>query len=211
MRDSFGLTGLTFGELGFLLVVVGVFVMLPGVADPDIEIEPGPSPPPGVVELEQEFGDLPNSGSFEVRTTFSTLNITYTSALLFVQCDWTLSSDGRDLLESHARVLWQHEEQITRLQIEGHADSRPADGCASLSELGELKPTNWLLSSLRAMRVREVLADLALEHPEGNVDTRLRILEAVGRGDLHPIEQDNPAADVNRRLEITVHFRELSS
>ena len=54
MRDSFGLIGLTFGELGFLLVVVGVFVMLPGVADPDIEIEPGPSPPPGVVELEQE-------------------------------------------------------------------------------------------------------------------------------------------------------------
>jgi len=61
-----------------------------------------------------------------------------------------------------AAIIWHYDPVIERIQIEGHADKRPAENCSSLPGLQniELPKDNLLLSSLRAMAVQQELAQI---------------------------------------------------
>ncbi len=193
--------------VGFLCVVFLLFV---------IQSKPvGLQPPQGVGQFERDINQLKaKGGKFRVRSEFSKVHLTYWEKLLFEQCEWDLSPEGMELLEQHFRVFQRYATVISRIQIEGHADSRPAAKCVRLRR-GGLRRDNWILSSLRALEVRDFLeAVLKAEAQDAQgsqsapaVDLH-RTLEAVGRGDLHPENPADPASEVNRRIEITVHFKE---
>lgn len=167
--------------------------------------------PPAIESFETDIKAMQARWQYGVQSEYSKVHITYQERVLFQECEWTLSEEGHELLKEHAEVFWRYIPDISRIQIEGHADSRPATFCASLKRTG-LPPDNWLLSSLRAIGVRAFLAAHATELlnvPDELIrQERLRKLEAVGRGDLHPKDPKDPANRINRRIEMTVHFIE---
>ncbi len=194
--------------IGFLCVVFLLFVAQAGPV--------GLRPPEDVGQFATEMNELKikRGGKYGVRSEFSKVHLTYGEKLLFQQCEWNLSPGGIDLLEEHFQVFQSFAAAISRIQIEGHADSRPAAKCPSLQRVG-LKRDNWILSSLRAHAVRDVLENVLAAGAQGKHGdlqgtgmTLLKALEAVGRGDLPPVRPDAPANEENRRIEITIHFKE---
>lgn len=145
------------------------------------------------------------------------VHLKYGERLLFEPCQWNLSESGKALLREHFSILAKYAPSIDRVQIEGHADARPASDCKSLQRVN-LRRDNWILSSLRALDVRdfleEELAPAGLPPRDASsavpvaARAMLRKIEAVGRGDLHPLDDKHPKSEVNRRIEITVHFIE---
>jgi outer membrane protein OmpA-like peptidoglycan-associated protein len=147
---------------------------------------------------------------------FAELNITFRSDLLFKKCDWTLTDQGRARIDDFARLLWKRSALLDRVEIKGYADRHPADDCSSLWNFKQsnLGADNWnlLLSSLRAMSVQQALIDNARKDVDQSmIDRRVKLLEAVGKGDLHPRDPDHPDDSRDRRVEILVHFIESNT
>jgi outer membrane protein OmpA-like peptidoglycan-associated protein len=144
---------------------------------------------------------------------FAELNVTFRSDLLFKKCDWSLTDQGKERIDDFAQLLWKSTRLLDRVEIKGYADRHPADDCSSLWNFKQsnLAADNWnlLLSSLRAMSVQEALIGSATKDvDQSTIDHRVRLLEAVGKGDLHPRDPDHPDDSRDRRVEILVHFIE---
>lgn len=196
--------------VGFLCVVFLLFV---------VQAPIGPPPPEAVQRFAKEMNELKEKrgGKFDLKRQFSKVQLEYAEKLLFVTCEWNISAEGRELLEEHFRIFLKYSADISRVQIEGHADSRPAASCVRLQQAG-LRQDNWILSSLRALEVRDFLETVVKAwswetqgQGPGSSPVILKTLEAVGRGDLHPRDAANPENPINRRIEITVHFKEITS
>jgi len=194
--------------VGFLCVVFLLFV---------VQAPTGHPPPDAVEQFAKEMNEVKEKTGvkFDVRRGFSRVQLEYGEKLLFKTCEWEISLDGNELLKQHFSIFLTYARAISRIQIEGHADSRSAASCPSLQRAG-LRRDNWILSSLRALEVREFLENVLKagtqeERPDplGASASLLKALEAVGRGDLHPLEPNDPVSEVNRRIEITVHFKEM--
>jgi outer membrane protein OmpA-like peptidoglycan-associated protein len=220
--------------VGFLAIVLMVTAQPPASSPPirptpvPIRASPTPTPegrhliqPPAVEHLTHALEHLQTergSRSYEVSAEGFEVHVIFEEKLLFEKCEWVLDPRGQDLLKEVAAIIWQYDPVIERIQIEGHADKRPAENCSSLGGLQNigLPRDNLLLSSLRAMAVQQELAqitesndsaNLSAATPETSSEERLAKLEAVGRGSLHPRTSD-PRDPKNRRIEITVHFQE---
>lgn len=190
--------------IGFLCVIFFLFV---GQVSPGAQL-----PPESVSKFEWEIKEhmVRSGGKFEVGSEFSKVRLRYGEKLLFRTCEWSLSERGRALMREHFDILRRHMEFISRIQIEGHADSRPAERCVSLQQAG-LRRDNWILSSLRALEVRDFLEEIIRKSQGNTLVDNLKKIEAVGRGHLHPVNSRDLASELNRRIEITVHFIEKAA
>jgi flagellar motor protein MotB len=195
--------------VGFLCVVLLLFIAYVRPA--------GDQPPAAVAGFGEKLQKHKHAtgGRYEIKPEFSKVHVSYGEKLLFQTCEWHLSEAGRTLLKEHLAMLGQYAAEISRIQIEGHADTRRPDRCESLKRVG-LRRDNWILSSLRALEVRDFLEgvfsgdvqDGAADRAGQSSSDLVKKIEAVGRGDLHPIDPSDPASEVNRRLEVTVNFIE---
>ncbi|WP_217126056.1 peptidoglycan -binding protein [Hydrogenophilus thiooxidans] len=117
--------------------------------------------------------------------------------ILFPSGSAELTPEGRKRIEQVAQVVKALAPKIPRtlpwvLQIEGHTDRRPINT--------PQYPSNWELSTARAMAVVRVLRDAGIP-PEH--------LAATGYGEYHPIDpRDTPPAYArNRRIELRLTTR----
>jgi chemotaxis protein MotB len=85
------------------------------------------------------------------------------------------------------------------IRVEGHTDDRPIQPG---SELYDDFPTNWELSSARAVKVVRILnEDFQIPGPR---------LQAVGYGEYQPVESNNieEGRAYNRRIEVIIMRRQ---
>lgn len=195
--------------LGFLLLTI---LLLPKHKLP--EKKHAYEQPNAVADFLHDLNALKKSEAIDFSPPhFAEVNVTFGSDLLFKKCDWTLSPQGETRIDKFAQLLWTRSPALERVEIKGYADRAPAEDCASLEEFqkSNLKADDWnlLLSSLRAMSVQQALIDNAGKDVGHQVSaTRAGLLEAVGKGDLHPKDPRHPDDSKDRRVEILVHFVE---
>lgn len=198
--------------LGFVLVVLLAF---PRPRQQQIKsVKPGFQPPPALADFLADLDSLKRSEPVDFSPLhFAEVNVTFGSDLLFKRCDWALSDMGKKRIDDFAQLLWKHSPFLERVDIKGYADRANASDCSALAKFRQsnLSADNWnlLLSSLRAMSVQQALIDSASK--DAGPDTfrsRAKLLEAVGKGDLHPLQSGNPDNSKDRRVEILVHFIE---
>ncbi|WP_430460180.1 flagellar motor protein MotB [Thalassolituus sp. LLYu03] len=91
-------------------------------------------------------------------------------------------------------ILWELAPMIAtmdhRVSITGHTDS---------SKLGGVRDEddgNWSLSSLRADAARRALMEAGVP--------KSQVAEVIGMGDTAPLKADDPGAEINRRISITL-------
>lgn len=110
--------------------------------------------------------------------------------LLFPTAEAELTDAGRGLVTGRLRELV--ERHSGEVAVEGHSDSRPIST--------DRFPSNWALSSARAIAIVEALVATGVE------PTRLR---AVGLADTRPLASNDSAAGRarNRRVEVTIQAR----
>lgn len=108
-----------------------------------------------------------------------------TNNVLFDVGSSTIKPGAREVLAEMARVL---SKLPNRIVIGGHTDSRPySDGSAY---------SNWDLSTERANRARQAMADAGL--PESHLAL------VAGYADTRPLLKNDPEAAANRRISLTV-------
>lgn len=108
---------------------------------------------------------------------------------LFPTAEAELTDDGEALVQRMVEIVQRHDGEVA---VEGHTDSRTIDT--------EEFPSNWVLSSARAIAIVHALE-------EAGVDARR--LRAVGLADTRPLA-DNDTAEGrarNRRVEVIIHAR----
>ncbi|SEL73480.1 OmpA/MotB family protein [Halomonas daqiaonensis] len=110
--------------------------------------------------------------------------------LLFPTAEAELTEEGQQLVSGRLRELV--ERHSGEVAVEGHSDSRPINT--------ERFPSNWALSSARAIAIVEALVEAGVE------PSRLR---AVGLADTRPLESNDTAEGRarNRRVEVVIQTR----
>jgi chemotaxis protein MotB len=134
--------------------------------------------------LKKEVG----SGSAEVAGAGGQITVTMVDRILFRSGEADLTPQGEKVLRALGNVLASDTKLI---EVCGHADNQPVE-----SELKQLYPTNWELSTARATNVVRFLQD--------DVGLKPRRLKASGFGASRPIASNASAAGRarNRRIEI---------
>lgn len=130
---------------------------------------------------------LPDLAGVEVSRVSEGINLRVQDQLLFPSSTADLTGDGQALVASLVETIQRYDGNVS---VEGHSDSRPI----STPEY----PSNWALSSARAIAIVEVLEDAGVE------SNRLR---AVGLAATEPLD-DNDTAEGrarNRRVEVVIH------
>ena len=91
-------------------------------------------------------------------------------------------------------ILWELAPMLSnldhRLQITGHTDS------SVIANQRDEDDVNWRLSSMRADSARRALMEAGVP--------KTQVAQVIGMGDTAPLMPDDPAADVNRRISITM-------
>ncbi len=91
-------------------------------------------------------------------------------------------------------ILWELAPVIAgmdhRISIVGHTDA------SKLNSSRDADDGNWQLSSLRADAARRALMEAGVE--------KQQVAEVIGMGDTAPLKPDDPYADVNRRISVTL-------
>jgi chemotaxis protein MotB len=101
---------------------------------------------------------------------------------MFALGDAALTRDAIALLGAVAPLITEIGAQV---EIEGHTDSQPVSPAAG---------SNWALAARRAEAAREVLVQSGVPAE--------RIEGITGRGASRPIDADDPASGVNRRISL---------
>jgi flagellar motor protein MotB len=148
-------------------------------------------------------------------------------ALSFDSCNWDIPDSNAERIREHMRWFGKERKFIKRIQIEGHADSRAADGCSGVEPFRD----NLQLSQNRARAIYNILLGMAptdrlgLAHvirddstivsPDG-LDfvrelNRRGKLQTAGFGDTRPRDAANQLSARNRRVEIRIVFEEDST
>jgi len=127
------------------------------------------------------------AGRVEVSELRGRMAVKMKDRILFASGSATIGKDGKDSLRAVAAALRQIQGKVIR--VEGHTDNVPTGGGAF--------PTNWELSSARALAVVRFLQE------EGMDPTRLA---AAGYGEFQPVApNDTPEGrSQNRRIEIVL-------
>lgn len=119
-------------------------------------------------------------------STAEGLQISIFSDLGFASGSATLSADAYPILQKVAMLIQQTDNPV---RVDGYTDSTPTNT--------DQFPTNWELSTSRAVHVLETLIDYGVQPDR---------LTAAGHGDTNPIAtNDTPEGRAyNRRVEITI-------
>lgn len=106
-----------------------------------------------------------------------------------------LTDKGMQTVDKIGRFLSDPAFSENLIRIEGHTDNTPI---SPLSPLYSLYPTNWELSSARAVTIARILNE---EH-----NIKGRTLQAVGYGEFQPVESNDieEGRAYNRRVEIVI-------
>ncbi|WP_163559771.1 OmpA family protein [Halomonas sp. NO4] len=108
---------------------------------------------------------------------------------LFPTAEAELTAEGETLVQRMVAIVQRHDGEVA---VEGHTDSRSIDT--------DDFPSNWVLSSARAIAIVHALEEAGVES---------RRLRAVGLADTRPLA-DNATAEGrarNRRVEVIIHAR----
>jgi chemotaxis protein MotB len=137
-----------------------------------------------LAELKKEVG----AGGAEVNGDAGRITVTMVDKILFKSGESDLTPQGEDVLRKLGAVLKTVDKTI---QVSGHADNTPVK-----SDLKDLYPTNWELSTARATNVVRFLQD--------EVGIKPRRMMAAGYGSYRPIASNATANGRarNRRIEI---------
>lgn len=130
-------------------------------------------------------------GQIEISNLKGKLSVKMNDEILFSSGSAEIVPEGREVLKKIGQSLKEAADKM--IIIEGHTDNIPIKG-----PLAETYPTNWELSTARAVSVVRYLSEKA-----GMDATRL---EAAGLGEHHPVE-DNSTKEgraKNRRIEIRI-------
>ena len=133
------------------------------------------------------FRSLMDGGQLSVDIVRGRLVILLPQDVLFASGSATLGSEGRDVLAEVADVLAEFPDR--RFQVEGHTDNVPIST--------ERFPSNWELSSARALAVVRLLAQRGVD-PEN--------LSGAAFGEYQPVasNDDREGRRRNRRIEIVM-------
>ncbi len=139
-----------------------------------------------VRQVEQFVKDSGLTDSMAVDRASDRIVIRMKSAILFSEAKAELTPQAKEVLSGLAPVLAR---SPSRLRVEGHTDDVPIRSA--------LFPSNWELSTARAISVIQYLED------EGLARERLSV---AGYGEFHPLVQNDSAEHraLNRRVEIVV-------
>lgn len=159
---------------------------------------PGFSKQDDFVQIRRDIEDLVKrrglQGSVSVRESREGILITLSGNLLFDPAKADLKPESVIVLEEIARII---RERPNELRIEGHTDDIPVDT--------PMFPSNWELSTARAVAVAKYLSEI-----EGIAAERLG---AVGYGEFRPIA-GNDTRDgraLNRRVDILIIYPDHDS
>jgi chemotaxis protein MotB len=133
-------------------------------------------------------------GQIKVTQLADRLSLNIVDKILFPSGEAEISDQGKEVLKRVGDILKQAKDKIIR--IEGHTDNVPIS-----KHLQARFASNWELSTARATNVVRFLQDAA--------DIEAASLEAVGRGQYHPIASNKTVAgrSQNRRIEIILSPR----
>lgn len=101
-----------------------------------------------------------------------------------------------EILSGHRFALDTGRELYTRVQLRGHTDNTPVG-----PSLRKKYPTNWQLSSARAMSVVELFVEIGIDP---------QMLSATGFGEHQPVSSNATAQgrDTNRRIDMVLVYSE---
>ncbi len=139
-----------------------------------------------VDQVEKFMKDSGLQDSMAIDRAADRLVIRMKSAILFKEGQAALTPEAEDVLAGIAPVLGK---SPSRLRVEGHTDDRPI--------VSALFPSNWELSTARAISVTRYLEDHGID--------KIR-LSVAGYGEFHPLVANDNASNraQNRRVEIVV-------
>jgi chemotaxis protein MotB len=131
--------------------------------------------------------EMIDAGELSVTIKNGRIVIELPDNILFDSGHAQLNDDGRQALTQVGEILIQFRER--RFQVEGHTDDKPIKSA--------VYPSNWELSSARALAVVHLLVDTGM-NPEN--------ISAAGFGEFQP-KADNSTPEgrqLNRRIEIVM-------
>jgi flagellar motor protein MotB len=140
--------------------------------------------------------------------------------LSFEPCQWSLPEAKVAMVRRHLRWFSGHVDRLVLVRIEGHADSRSAEGCETLGPYWD----NLQLSQNRARAVFNAVLGLGptdarglqelLDEPRNPPPEGLEYLRefykegkllVAGYGAVQPLTE-NPEDPINRRVEVVIEF-----
>ena len=141
-------------------------------------------------DLQAKFKRMIDAGHLKVTTRHGRIVLQLHNDILFATGEAELKPDGKQAVSEVAATL--RGVSLKRFQVAGHTDSEPIT-----TETKKTYPTNWELSSARAIAVVKLLVS-------GGVEPG--VLSAAGYGPYDPVAT-NATPDgqsKNRRIEITL-------
>lgn len=126
----------------------------------------------------------------EISEEHTEILIRFKDSILFDTGKADIKPEALKILDWIAMVLKTYEKDIDQVRVEGHADSRPINTY--------LYPTNWELSSKRAINVVRYF------HEEKGIEPSK--LSAAAYGPYHPIDSNDTEEGMarNRRVEFYI-------
>jgi chemotaxis protein MotB len=141
-------------------------------------------------DLQAKFKKMIDAGHLKVTTRHGRIVLQLHNDVLFATGEAELKPDGKQAIGEIAATL--RGVGLKRFQVAGHTDSEPIT-----TETKKTYPTNWELSSARAIAVVKLLVSDGVEP---------NVLSAAGYGPYDPVAT-NATPDgqsKNRRIEITL-------
>lgn len=129
-------------------------------------------------------------GEVKISDTYTEILLRFKDTVLFDTGEAKIKDNAKEILDGISEILKEFDDQISRVRVDGHADSRPINT--------KLYPTNWELSASRSVNVVRYLAEERGLKPSK--------LSQASYGEFYPIEDNSTAAGMarNRRVEIFI-------
>lgn len=150
-------------------------------------LQGGPTLAETLPERQESAPYLPDLDGVEASRVSEGINLRVQNQLLFESAEAGLSDAGEALVASLVETIERYDGDVS---VEGHSDSRSIDT--------EEYPSNWALSSARAIAIVQALEDAGVS------TGRLR---AVGLAATRPLADNDTLAGRarNRRVEVVIH------
>ncbi len=141
-------------------------------------------------DLQSKFKRMIDAGHLKVTTRHGRIVLQLHNDVLFPTGQADLKPDGKQAIAEVAATL--RSVSLKRFQVAGHTDSEPIT-----TETKKTYPTNWELSSARAISVVKLLVTDGVEPG---------VLSAAGYGPYDPVATNGTpdGQSKNRRIEITL-------
>ena len=192
----------TFSDVTFAIVLILIFIMLGQyvVIGKMLEIQK-------VVKEQSKLSDMLKESFPEAYgntimdfTEPQLQKITFSNKILFDLGSDKLKPEGKKILEGIAVILskLRQKKAFDEIQIRGHTDNTPIGFL-----LGRRFPTNWELSSARAISVVRFIVDDC-----GIIPSKELLFSAQGYSEYDYIEKNNSDENraLNRRIEIVIKY-----